>query len=167
MYLINIPRRAAVRPSFASLLADPLFDSFFDQRRAAVPAANQPALDVSETETAYTATIDLPGIARDDVKVSIDGRKVSIEAAVKTQAETPAATEAQPAAEGASQEPAQAAPDAIRVVWRERSVRKFSRTFTLPVAIDEAASQAKLDNGVLTLTLAKKAVPAAAQLTVQ
>jgi len=37
--------------------------------------------------------------------------------------------------------------------------------FTLPTEIDQASSQAKLDNGVLTLTLAKRS-PATTQLAV-
>jgi HSP20 family protein len=46
--------------------------------------------------------------------------------------------------------------DGERIVYRERSVASFSRAITLPAEVDEAASTAKLDNGVLTLTLAKK-----------
>ena len=183
MFYVNVPRRpVAVRQSIASLLNDPLFDSVFTPSRraqaAAAQATAQPALDVAESQGAYTATIDLPGIARDEVKVSIDGRKVTVVAETKTQVEPApaAAVDAgnQPAGDGEAASaqarpsvPAVAEADAIRVVWRERAVRKFSRTFTLPVAIDEAASSARLDNGVLTLTLSKKAEPVAAQLTVQ
>ncbi|MDB5816948.1 MAG: heat-shock protein Hsp20 [Rhizobacter sp.] len=182
MFYVNVPRRSLNTRALASFLTDPLFDSaLVNSRRAqaaaAQPVAAQPALDVAESLEAYTATIDLPGIARDEVKVSIDGRKVTVVAETKlqTQASAPADASAQPAAEGDAAQAANAQPsapavaeaDAIRVVWRERATRKFSRTFTLPVAIDEAASSAKLDNGVLTLTLSKKAVPVAAQLTVQ
>jgi HSP20 family protein len=41
------------------------------------------------------------------------------------------------------------------------------RTFTLPVEIDEEASTAKYENGVLELTLAKKAAQAGRKLTIQ
>jgi HSP20 family protein len=186
MFYVNVPRRpVAVRQSLASLLNDPLFDGVFTHSRraqpAAAPATAQPALDVAESQGAYTATIDLPGIARDEVKVSIDGRKVTVVAETKAQAESAApAASTEPgagiaadgeaavtAAQAQPSVPAVAEADAIRVVWRERAVRRFSRTFTLPVAIDEAASSARLDNGVLTLTLAKKAAPVAAQLDVQ
>jgi HSP20 family protein len=176
MFYIQVPRRpVAARRSIASFLADPLLDSVFADSRRAQAAAAQPALDVVESQDAYTASIDLPGIARDEVKVSIDGRKVTVVAETKPAA-VAADANAQPVAEGETavtaaevqpSVPAVAEADAIRVVWRERASRKFSRTFTLPVAIDEAASSAKLDNGVLTLTLTKKALPVAAQLTVQ
>ena len=39
-----------------------------------------PALDVSESERAYTVKLDLPGVAKEDVKIAIDGRRVSVEA---------------------------------------------------------------------------------------
>lgn len=113
-------------------------------------ATRLPALDLQETEAGYTAQVDLPGFTREDVKVSIDGKHVSIEAAPKKVATTDA-----PAA------PAPEPVSAVRVLVRERSNAAFSRSFTLPVEIDEAASQAKLEHGVLTLTLARKLKPAA------
>jgi HSP20 family protein len=51
------------------------------------------------------------------------------------------------------------------VILRERAVASFARSFTLQSEIDQASSQAKLDNGVLTLTLAKRS-PATTQLAV-
>ena len=43
------------------------------------------------------------------------------------------------------------------MILRERAVASYARSFTLPSEIDQASSQAKLDNGVLTLTLVKRA----------
>jgi HSP20 family protein len=127
-------------------LFDDAFDRLFGGSRAGVPAeARAPAIDVVETESQYTVTVDLPGVARGDVKVSIDGKRVSIEAQ-----------------SGASAEKT----DGERVVYSERPAARFARSFTLPLEIDQAASQAKLDNGVLSLVLAKKLKPAAAQLTI-
>lgn len=103
-----------------------------------------PAVDLRETEQSYSVQIDLPGIAKEDVKVTIDGKRVAVEAAAR--ADSPAA-------------------DGERVLVRERSATAFARSFTLPVEIDEAASQARLENGVLNLTLVKKQKPAT-QLTV-
>ena len=53
-----------------------------------------------------------------------------------------------------------------RIVYRERSASSYLRTFTLPVEVDQTASGAKLDHGVLTLTLPKRSAKVAAQLTV-
>lgn len=122
------------------------FDRLFDETvervfaPAAAPASRLPALDLSETAQAYSVHVDLPGVAKEDVKVTIDGKRVRIEASAKSAAEP---------AEGERQ------------LVRERSSVAFERSFTLPVEIDEAASHAKLENGVLALTLSKKVKPAA------
>ena len=110
-------------------LVDDAFDRFFGGSRAGTPAeARAPAIDVVETESQYTVTVDLPGVAREDVKVSIDGKRVSIEAQAGTSAEKK---------------------DGERVVYSERPAARFARSFTLPLEIDQAASQAKLDNGAM------------------
>ena len=44
-----------------------------------------------------------------------------------------------------------------KVIVRERGTAPYARTVTLPDEIDNAQSQAHLENGVLTLTLAKRA----------
>ncbi len=108
-------------------------------------ALRSPALDVSETDTAYTLSLDLPGVAKEAVKVKIEGRRVSIDAEQAKAAET---------AEG------------TRALYRERSVTRFSRSIALPQEVSSADSTAKLDNGVLTLTLVKRQPDGAGQLTV-
>lgn len=120
------------------------FDRLFDQTVERVfgdttqAAARRPAVDVRETESTYAVQVDLPGVAREDVKVTIDGKRVRIEASAR---------------EGATAE-------GERVLVSERSATAYARSFTLPLEVDEAASQAKLENGVLNLTLVKKAKPA-------
>ncbi|MDM4765328.1 Hsp20/alpha crystallin family protein [Pelomonas sp. SE-A7] len=109
-------------------------------------ALRSPALDVTETDQAYRLQMDLPGIAKEAVKIRIEGRRVNIDA-----------EQAQPAglAEGE------------RVLHRERSVTRFSRSIALPQELDQAASVAKLENGVLSLTLAKRVPAGAGQLNVE
>ncbi|WP_349743511.1 Hsp20/alpha crystallin family protein [Roseateles cavernae] len=108
-------------------------------------ALRSPALDVSETDTAYTLQLDLPGVAKEAVKIKIEGRRVSIDA------------EQTRAAEKAEGE---------RVLYRERSVTRFSRTLALPQELNKNDSSAKLDNGVLTLTLVKRQPDNAGELSV-
>ena len=108
-------------------------------------SGRSPALDVQETDTSYVATLDMPGVAKEDVKVNIEGRRVSIEA--QTQSATP--------------------PDeSKRMIYRERVQTKFARVLTLPNEIDQTASAAKLENGVLTLTLQKRQTSQASTLNV-
>ncbi len=57
--------------------------------------------------------------------------------------------------------------DGERVLHAERYVGSAFRSFTLPAELDEAASGAKYENGVLELTLAKKPALAGRKLTIQ
>jgi len=107
--------------------------------------ARSPALDVAETDTGYEVVLDVPGVTKEDVKVSIEGRRVTV------QAKTDRSDEKK---------------DGDRIVYRERAAARFARSFTLPVELDQATSGAKLDNGVLTLTLAKRAANGSSQITV-
>jgi HSP20 family protein len=105
-----------------------------------------PRLDVSENENAFEVQAELPGVKKEDVKVSIDGPRVTIEG------------ECQQANEQREGE---------QVVYSERSTRRYQRSFTLPSEVDDAGAQARLENGILMLTLPKKAGGAARRLTIQ
>ncbi len=137
-----ISRRAGFHPAW-SRAVERLLDERTDTRS---DAAQVPAMDVSETEAGYSLSFDLPGIVKEQVKVSIDGRKLSVEAApVEAAAET----------EGA------------RVVYRERTAPRFARKVTLPVELDASTSKARFANGVLTLTLVKKPLTGPTTLAVE
>jgi HSP20 family protein len=136
------------------------FDRLFDEtfhRLASAPVAEVPqgaqarlpALDVAESAKAYTARLDMPGVDKQDVKIAIVGNRVSVEAQVRVD-EAPKAGDV----------------IADRVIHRERPATNWSRTFALPTEVDQAESSAKLDNGVLTLTLTKRSASSGAQLTV-
>jgi len=105
-----------------------------------------PRLDVSETEKTFEIHAELPGVKKDDVKVSIDGQRVTIEG------------ECQQANEQRQGE---------QVVYSERSTRRYQRSFTLPSEVDDAAAEARLENGILALTLPKRQGNAAKRLTIQ
>jgi HSP20 family protein len=156
MFIVPVSRRPAPSVHVLDRFLDDAFDRFFSAPVVNdAPAARRPSLDVSETESQYVVTLDVPGVTREDVQVSVDGRKVSIVAEAKA---APAAKDEAPASDAA-------ATPAERVILRERTAASYARSFTLPAEIDQAASQAKLENGVLTLTLAKRS-PSAARLTV-
>jgi len=105
-----------------------------------------PRLDVKETDQGFEVQAELPGVKKDDVRVAIDGNRVSIEAECR---------QANEQREGE------------QVVYSERSTRKYQRSFTLPSDVDDGAAEAKLEDGVLRLTLPKKAGGSAHRLTVQ
>ena len=122
--------------------ADPLAD-FEDMFRGfgmrAIPREFQATLDmrldVSEDEKAYRVSIDIPGVKKDDVDVTIDGNQVAISAEVKRE-------------ESKEKE---------KELYCERYYGKAFRSFTLPQDVDNSKSEANYDNGVLTLVLPKKA----------
>lgn len=149
MFLVPLSRQAnELSRNFDRLFDDGFLDRFF------APAAQQqgergarsPALDVAETPTDYTVTLDMPGIAKDDVQVTVDGRQVSIQAQTKKEEERK---------------------EGDRVIYRERSSASYARSFTLPMEVDQALSTAKLDNGVLVLKLGKRGATASAKLEVK
>jgi len=147
MFLVPFSPASRSASDFARSI-ERLFDDSFDRLggySGSEVAQRSPALDVAETEGGYKVSLDLPGIAKEDVKIAIDGRRVNVSA--QTQRE-------------------ETRKEGERVIYRERSGASFARSFTLPEEIDQEASQAKLDNGVLSLTLAKKRATAAKQLTV-
>lgn len=141
----TLSRRAGFHPAW-SRAVERLLDERADGLNAGHTAAQIPAMDIAESDTGYTLRFDLPGMTKEQVKVTIEGRNVSIEA---------------------SQVDAAERKDSERVVHRERSATRFARKLSLPVELDAAASQARFENGVLTLIVAKKVVDAARQLTIQ
>jgi HSP20 family protein len=103
-------------------------------------------IDVAEQNGEYKVVAELPGVKKEDIKVNIDGDEVSITAETRVEKE---------------------AKDGERLLHSERYVGKVSRAFRLAQEVDESRASAKYSDGVLELTLPKKAAAAAKQLTIQ
>jgi HSP20 family protein len=130
-------------------LVDDLFKGFLV--RPVAYANNGEALprmkvDVAEKNGAYTVTAELAGVKKEDIQVTIDGAEVTLAAEVKREKEVE---------------------HDERVLHTERTYGKVSRSFTLPQEVDEAKAEAKFRDGVLELTLPKKAAAARKQVTIQ
>jgi HSP20 family protein len=131
-------------------IVDDLFRGFFvrpvsyDARGAL--ETSRLKVDVSERNGAYLVTADLPGVKKEDIQVAIDGAQVTLSAEIRREREV---------AEGE------------RVLHTERSFGKVSRSFSLPQELDEARAEAKFRDGVLELTLPKKAAAARKSITIQ
>ena len=127
---------------------DGLFNEFF--RPAFVPDnATEPApirFDVRETPQAYVVSAELPGVKKDDIQVEIEGNEVTISAEARRETETK---------EGGKW---------LRI---ERFSGKAGRRFALPQDLDEAKAAAKFVDGVLELTLPKKAAVKGRTVAVQ
>jgi HSP20 family protein len=131
-------------------MVESMFQDFFaplaQGGRWADEGMGVPRLDVRETDKAFEIQADLPGVKKEDIKVSIDGPRVTIEG------------ECQQANEQREGE---------QVVYSERSTSRYQRSFNLPSEVDDAAAEARLEDGVLKLTLPKKTGGAARRLTIQ
>ena len=138
-------------------LYDPFADAPFEDilRSFLRPARNERSgqhtqqsfhLDVIEDDKSYVVTADLPGVTKDDIQVTIDGNQVTIAAEVKRNVERK---------------------EGERALHVERYVGQLFRTFTLPTEIDESASEARFENGVLELRLAKRTPQAGRKLSIQ
>ena len=138
------PVRRTATPQFDRFI-DRLFDESVERN-----ASRTPALDVSETDAGYIVTFEVPGVTREQLKVSVEGRRLSIETV-------------DVAAPVTADQTKDAAP---RVLYRERSIARYARTVSLPAEVDQASSTAKFENGVLTLTLAKKVPTGATQISI-
>lgn len=146
MFFVPVSRRVSADTRYLSRLMDQSLDRFFTSPTTSTDSeARPPALDVTETDTAYTVEFDMPGVNKDDVKVIVEGRKVTVEAGIQRSDEKK---------------------DGERLVYRERAVARYARTLTLPVEVEQADTLAKLERGVLTLTLPKRSARSAAQIAI-
>jgi len=146
MFLVPLTRHATRwSRGFDRWLEEPFERWLAPSASAHDTVARSPALDIAESDQAYTVTLDLPGVAKGDVEVSIDGRRVSIAA------RTAKTTERK---------------DGDRVLYSERAESSFARSFMLPVELDPERSSARLDNGVLKLELGKLKAASTARIAV-
>lgn len=103
-------------------------------------------VDVKENDKAYTVHADIPGVKKEDIQVSVDGNQISISAESRVEKEEKKGD---------------------KVLRSERYCGKVARSFTLAHDVDEAQSQAKYADGVLELTLPKKAATSTKKLAIQ
>jgi HSP20 family protein len=110
----------------------------------ALPA--QIRVDVKETPQAYTLEAEVPGVSKEDIHVNVDGNVVTLRTEVKQQDRQT---------------------DGEKLLRSERYYGAVSRSFQMPVDIDNSAAKARYENGVLQLVLPKKLASAAQRLTIE
>ena len=127
---------------------DDLFRGFFVRPVEFESQADAPAvkIDVKEQEKGYLVHAEIPGVKKEDIHVSVDGAVVSISAERREEKNVK---------------------EGERVLRTERYFGKVSRSFQLAQEIDEAQVTAKYTDGVLELTLPKKAATQARRIAIQ
>lgn len=98
-----------------------------------------PAAEASVVDNAYRIAIELPGVAEDDIHLTVEEGVVSVRGEKKTSREE----------------------SGEDWYFSERQFGSFSRSFRLPPDADDAAVKAELKDGVLTVTVPQKAPDAA------
>jgi HSP20 family molecular chaperone IbpA len=114
MFFTPVVRTRAVVPALRSF--DRGFERFVDEAFFQPVAAR--GAQVQEDDKAWTVTLDVPGVAREDLSIDVEGK-------------------------------------VVRIQTREGAARHYKAAYELPQEIDMEATTAKLENGVLTLVLAK------------
>ena len=126
---------------------DDLFRGFFMRPvRFDAPQAVQIKMDVGENDKAFTVQAELPGVKKEDIKVSIEGNQVAISAEVKNEKEVK---------------------EGNALLRSERYYGQVSRIFTLGQEVDDAAAEAAFKDGILSLTLPKRAAAATKTLSIK
>ena len=127
-----------------------LFEGFFKPTRLLSTEDREliraPAIDVTENKNAYHIKADIPGIKKEDIDVSVHDGVLEISAETKSEEETK---------------------EGDKVIRKERRYGKYFRSMTLNQQVDETAVTATYKDGVLELTLPKKATHKPKKITVE
>ncbi len=111
----------------------PAFSRMFDPEPSS--AYLLPAVDIAETDDAYTVTAELPGMDEKDIDVSVNGDILTIKGEKRQEKEEKNKS----------------------YYVSERSFGQFQRSLNLPAGIDRDKIGAAFAQGVLTVTLPKSA----------
>ena len=125
-----------------------LMPEFFRRisRPLAVAEPGDIRLDVTENDKDYQVRAEIPGAKKEDMRVHVDGNFVSISAEVRKDKEEKSGG---------------------RVLVKESYYGRVSRGFSLAHEIDDKAVAAKLEDGVLKLTLPKREGSGARAIPIQ
>jgi HSP20 family protein len=132
MSLIRYEGAAPIATLFDGL--DDLLSGGFDWAGRDLAGSLYPKVDITESEAGYTIKADLPGLAREDIRVSVADNTLSISGEKKHEHEKR---------------------EKDRYYHLERNYGSFTRSFALPVHVDVKNIEAKYADGVLEVNLKK------------
>lgn len=104
-----------------------------------------PMADIRETDDAVIVTMDLPGVDKNDVDISVTDNELRV---VAERSEEKELSEKE-------------------YHKRERTYNRFERMVALPVAVKSDEAKAKLENGVLEVTLPKEIVTSRKRISIE
>lgn len=122
-------------PKFPSLFSDLMnYDKFFGNDFLKGFENTLPAANVIEGSKSYKIELAVPGFKKEDIKVNVENEVLTISAETKTESED----------------------KNEKYTRKEFSYNSFSRSFQLPKTANAEKVDAKYENGLLKLEVAKK-----------
>ena len=129
------------------------FDDFFNLMET--PSRNRrnwfdggrwaPAVDLIDKNDKLLANVELPGVDKKDVKLSLNDSILTIQGEMKKDEET----------------------EKEDYYYRERAYGTYARTISLPSEVDKEKIKAKFKNGILEITMPKKPEVKPKEITVE
>jgi len=146
--------QTARRGDSINSLVDEIFADFFHRSNVPVArhlnttAVSRARMDVLDKGGNFEVKVDLPGIRKDDIQVGIEGARVSINAEPTDASETKDA-------------------NGDKMLYSERHSTRYARSFELPAEVTEEGADARFEDGVLTLSLRKRAPTVSKRLAIK
>ena len=110
-----------------------MFDSFWGDRTGEDDGMLMPPVDVTEKEDKFAVSVELPGLKKDDIKLSLRNNVLTISGSKKRESES----------------------KNDRFHRIERSFGTFCRTINLASSVDASKIDADFKDGILTVNLPK------------
>lgn len=123
-----------VQREMSRLLEDAPFRGFGLAREEPMTRGFLPAVDIAEEKDRITMEVELPGLDRENIDVTIENNRLTISGQRTLQQESEDRTY-------------------TRV---ERAYGSFTRTFSLPNTVDAERVEAQMDKGLLKIVLPKR-----------
>lgn len=108
-------------------------DFFSDFSRHAFTGTSFPAVDIVEREHGFDLVVELPGMKREDIRISVEKGILSVSGERKHYG----------------------FPEGTKVLLHETNTKPFERAFQLPDGIDANAISAEMKDGILRIQLPK------------
>jgi len=121
-------------------------ESFFNNSTSAFNTSSAlPKVDVFETTNALNVEVEIPGVKKEDIKLTLEDNILTIQGEKKVEKRN----------------------DIQKSFRCERSFGSFKRSFTLPVDVNPDKVNAKFENGLLSITLEKNETQSLSEKTIE
>lgn len=111
-----------------------LFNTFFNDEPSFKTTSHKPAVNIKETDDSFELSLAAPGLKKDDFKINLHNRNLTISSEVKSENEV----------------------ETENYSRREFNFSSFTRSFFLPKSANDDSVEASYEDGILKVSIAKK-----------